>query len=135
MYAIFFWQLINKTADCFNNIVLILMATISFKKVCEKIENNSTLENVLLVCNRNAELLQLVDATFDCKVASLRRMRKKNMVILKSLQKNSSPFFILFVCRCWHLSCQISIESVRKIEICSLNILMIVLYWKFFSIL
>ena len=32
-------------------------------------ENNSTLEKVLLVCNRKAELLQLVGATFDYKVS------------------------------------------------------------------
>ena len=50
-------------------------------------ENNSTLEKILLVFNRNAELLRLVEATFDSKVASLRRMRKKNFIILKSLQK------------------------------------------------
>ena len=45
-------------------------------------------------------------------------------------------FFLLFYlfCRCLHLSCQISIESVRNIFICSLNILMTVLYLKFFSI-
>ena len=44
--------------------------------------------------------------------------------------------FYLFVI-CWHLICQISIESVRKIVIlvCSLNVLMTVLYLEFFSIL
>ena len=54
-------------------------------------ENKSTLEKVLLVCNRNGELLRLVGATSDSKVASLRRMRKK------SLQKICLPFFVLFV--------------------------------------
>ena len=49
-------------------------------------EDNSTLEDVLLVRNRNAELLRLVGATIDSKVASLRRMRKKNLIILKNLQ-------------------------------------------------
>ena len=34
-------------------------------------DNNSTLEKILLVFNRNAELLRLVGATFDSKVASL----------------------------------------------------------------
>ena len=102
IYAILLWQLVNKTADCFNNIVFIFVVKISSKKVCENMENNSTLEKVLLVCNRNVELLRLVGATFDAKVASLRRMRKKNLIILKSLQKKSLPFFVLFVYRCWH---------------------------------
>ena len=38
----------NKTAECFNNIVFILLAKISSQKVCEKMENNLTLEKVLL---------------------------------------------------------------------------------------
>ena len=46
------------------------------------------------------------------------------------------PLFVcLFFCRCWHLSCQISTGSVRLIKICSLNTLMIVLYWNFCLIL
>ena len=80
-------------SDCFNNIVFILVAKISSKKVCEKMENKLKLTKVLLVCNRNAELLRLVRATFDSKLAFLRRMRKKNFIILKSLQKKSLPFF------------------------------------------
>ena len=97
IYAIFFWQLVNKTADCFNNIVFILVAKISSKIVCENMENNSALEKVLLVCNRNVELLQLVGATFDYKVASLIRIRKKNLIILKSSQKKVCHFlFYLF---------------------------------------
>ena len=115
-YAIFFWQLLNKTADCFNNIVFILVAKISSKKVCEKMENNSALDKVLLVCNRNVKVLRLIRTTFDFKVAFLRRMRKKNLLILKSLQKNSLTFFVLYVSRYWHLICQISTESVWKIE-------------------
>ena len=55
-------------------------------------ENNLTLEKLLLVYNRKAELLQLVVATFDSKVASLRRIRQKNLIILKSLQKK----FVIF---------------------------------------
>ena len=82
------------------------------------------MEKILLVFNRNAELLRLVGATFYSKVASLRRMMKKNLIILKSLPKRK-PFFVLFVLSLFlHLSCQISIESVRNIFICSLNILM-----------
>ena len=41
--------------------------------------NNSTWEKVLLVCNRNAELLRLVVETVGSKVAFLRRMRKKKI--------------------------------------------------------
>ena len=83
IYAIFFWQLVYKTADCLNNIVFILVAKITFKKVCEKMENSSTLERVLLVCNRKAEVLRLVGATFDSRMASPRRMfSEKKFTIL-----------------------------------------------------
>ena len=88
-------------------------------------ENNSTLEKILLVFKRNDELLRLVGATFYSKVASLRRMMKKNLIILKSLQKRKLLLMAIFcfICffRCLHLSCQILIESVRNIFICSLN--------------
>ena len=84
----------NKTADCFNNIVFILVAKISSKKVCEKMV-------MLLVCNRNAELLQLVGATFDSKVALLRKMRKKNFIIMKSLQKIIFCFICLSFVEIW----------------------------------
>ena len=40
-------------------------------------ENNLTWEKVLLACNRNAELLQLVEASFDFNMISIRRMKKK----------------------------------------------------------
>ena len=46
IYAIIFLQQVNKTADWFTNIVFILMK-LTFKKVCVKKENNSTLEKVL----------------------------------------------------------------------------------------
>ena len=58
-------------------------------------EKNLTLEKVLIVCNRNAELL--VGATIDSKVAFLSRMRKKNLIILKSL---IFFLFYLFVGKC-----------------------------------
>ena len=35
-----------------------------FQLFCENMENNSTLRRVLLVCNRNAELLRLVEDNF-----------------------------------------------------------------------
>ena len=61
-------------------------------------ENNSTLEKVLLVCNKTAGLLRLLGGTFDSKVALLRRMRKKNFIILKRLPKKICHFlFYLFV--------------------------------------
>ena len=125
-FFFFFWQLFNKTTDGFNNIVFILLAKIGFKKVCEKMENNSTLKKVLLVWNRNAELLRLAGATVS---------EGWWRTILISLQKKSSQFFDLFVCCCCHLSCQISVESVRNIAMCSLNVLMTELYLEFFSIL
>ena len=50
-------------------------------------DNNSTLEQVLLMFNRNAELLRLVGTAFDSKVASLRRMSKKNLIILEIINK------------------------------------------------
>ena len=87
-------------------------------------------EKVLLVWNRNAELLRLVGATVDSKVVFVRRMRKNDLILLISLQKKSSQFFVLFVCRYWHSICQILVERVRKIAICSLNILMTMLYFS-----
>ena len=82
-------------------------------------ENNSTLEKILKVFNRNAELLRLVEATFYSKVASFRRMMKKNLIILISLQKRKlmayGHFLFYLFYRSLHLSCQISIESVRNI--------------------
>ena len=97
-------------------------------------ENNSTLEKMLLMCDSNAELLQLVEATIDSKMAFFKRMRKNILIILEKLQKKVRQFF-LFVFVDIYLSCQISIESVRKIVICSLNVLKTVLYLNFFSIL
>ena len=115
IYAIFFWQLVNKTAGCFNNFVFILVRKTRFKKVCEKMENNSTLEKVLLGGKRNAELLRLVEAIYDSKLAFLRRIRKKNLVILKSLQKKSGSLFV------WVASYQLKVFG--KLYICSLNVL------------
>ena len=62
----------------------------------------STLEKVLLVFNRNAELLRLVGATFYSKVASsLRRMMKKNLIILKSLPKRKLLLMAIFCFICF----------------------------------
>ena len=58
------------------------------------------------------------------KVTSLRRMRKNNLIILG--RKNCT--ILCFIC--WHMSCHISIENVRKIVIYSPNVLiMTVLYF------
>ena len=48
--------------------------------------------------HRNAELLRLVGATFDSKVPSFRRIRKKNLIILEVYRKKICYFlFYLFV--------------------------------------
>ena len=64
-------------------------------------ENNSTSEKILLVFNRNTELLRLVGATFYFKVASLRRMMKKNLIILKSLQIRKLLLMTIFCFICF----------------------------------
>ena len=102
------------------------------KKVCEKIVQDSTLEQVLLVFNRNVELLRLVGTAFNSKVVSFRKMRKKNLIILQIINKQTNSDLLVVG---WRLSCQISIESVGKIVICSVNVLMTKRYLKFFSIL
>ena len=74
--------------------------------------------------------MRLVGTAFYSKVVPLRRMRKKILIILQIVSVNTQidsiktldPLF--FVSRSMHLSCQISNESVRKIVICSLNVLM-----------
>ena len=105
--------MINKTADCFNNIVLVLK--ISRKKFIEKMENNSTLEKILWAFNRNAKLLRLVGVTFYSKMASLRRMMKKNFIILKSLQKRKPLLMVIFYFICfvvvyiWVVKCQLKV--------------------------
>ena len=83
--------------------------------------NNSTLEKVFLVCNRNAKLLRLVGAAFDAKSGFSQRDKDEKF-------DNSEKFAEKKVC-------QISIENVRKIVKCSLNVLRTVLYLKFYSIL
>ena len=81
-------------------------------------ENNLTLEKILLVFNRNAELLRLVGATFYSKVADEVGDEEKFDHSEKFAEKKAFAYghflFYLF-CRCLHLSCQISIESVWNI--------------------
>ena len=52
-----------------------------------------------------------------------------------SLKLLSFVSLLVFVCRCLHLSCQTSKESVWLIVICSVGAVMTVLYFKFFAIL
>ena len=111
IYSIFFWELVNKTADCFKNIVFILVAKISSKKVCEKMESNSTLEKILLVCNRNAVAVGRSIFWFQSGFP-----QKDEEEIFDNSEKFAEKylsFFVLFVCNCWHLKCHLSIESVR----------------------
>ena len=99
-YQYFLWQMVHKK-QLIVATTLFLVMKISRKKFIKKIENNSTLEKILLAFNRNAKLLLLVEATFYSKVASLRRMMKKNLIILKSLQKRKlllMAIFFLFIC-------------------------------------
>ena len=78
-------------------------------------ENNSTLEKILFVFNRNAEMLRLVGASFYSKVASIRRMMKKNLIILKSLQKRKLLLMAIFcfiyfvVVDIWVVKCQLKV--------------------------
>ena len=95
-YQYFFWQMANKTADCFNNIVLVMK--ISRKNLLKNWKTTQRWKRLLLVFNRNAEQLRLVEATFYSKVASLRRMMKKNLIILKSLQKRKLMAIFCFIC-------------------------------------
>ena len=116
-----------------TSLFFILVAKISSKKVYEKMEDNSTLEKVLLVCNRKGELLRLV---VDSKMTFLRSIRKKNLIILKSLQKKNLQFLVLFVFRLltFELS-NISSKCSLNCNVLTLNIFITVLYLKFYSIL
>ena len=88
------------------------------KQFVKKMEYNSMLEKVLLVCNRNIELLRLVGATFVSKVAFLRRMKKKNLIILKSLPEKSLLFFC-FICLTL-LTFELSNISWKCLESCNI---------------
>ena len=70
-------------------------------------ENNSTLEKILWVLNRNAELLRLVGATFYFKVASFRRMMKKNFEHSEKFAEKKAfaydHFLFYLFCRCVYI--------------------------------
>ena len=133
--TIYFLKTAKQNSWLFNNIVFILVVKISSKKVCEKNRKQLNVVLGLTSVTQERRAVAFSRSNFWLQSGFPQKNEKINLIIPESLQKKSSPFFVLFVCRCWHLSCQISIESVRKIIICSLNILMIVLYLKFFSIL
>ena len=57
-------------------------------------ENNSTLEKVLLVYKRKGELLRSVGTTSDYKVTFLSRMMKENLIILKTVDCFNKIVFI-----------------------------------------
>ena len=99
-----------------------------------KKENNSTLENILLICNRNAELLRLVGATFDSKVASLRSMEEKFDNSEKFGEKKFAIFcFICLSLLTFELS-NINWKSSEKCNMFTERTYMTVLHLKLFSI-
>ena len=71
--------------------------------------------NIFRVQTENINIFwQMVNKTADCF----------NYIVFISFVKIDQPFCLFYLfCRCWHLSCQILIKSVRKIFIWSLNIL------------
>lgn len=50
-------------------------------------ENNSAFKQNLLLFNRNTELLRLIRSNFDSKVDYLKKMRKRNIHVMKNLMK------------------------------------------------
>ena len=52
-----------------------------------KMDNNSMLELVLLVFNKNTDLLRLVGTAFDYKLSSVRGLRIKKFIILQIINK------------------------------------------------
>ena len=60
-------------------------------------EINSLLEKVLVVCNRKAEVLRLVGASFDSKITSLKRIRKKKFFKSESFAEKKVAIFS-FIC-------------------------------------
>ena len=60
-------------------------------------ENNSTLEKILLVFNRNAELLRLVGATFYSKVAFSQKDDEEKFDHSEKFAEKKILCFIYFV--------------------------------------
>ena len=106
-----------------------------FQKVSEKMENNSTLWKGLTSVDQEPRAVVVSRSNFWFQSVFPQKDEEEKFDNFEKFAEKSLPFFILFVCRCWRLNCQISIESVWNIVICSLNVLMTVLYLKRFSIL
>ena len=60
-------------------------------------ENNLTLEKVLLVCNRYSELLRLARATFVSTTGYSQKDEEEKFDNSEKFAEKSSPFLVLFV--------------------------------------
>ena len=95
MHALSFWQQVNKTANCFNNTVLILVAKISCKKSLWK-----KWKRIQMSLIETPVFAVGIGTAFDSKVISFRRMRKKHFIILQIINKEVNaiktypPFFL-----------------------------------------
>ena len=98
IHAISFWQLGNKTVDCFNEIVFLW-------KIGKQLNVGKGLGKV---CNRNAELLWLVKATFDSKAASLKRIRRKIWSFWK-VCRNKVRHFLFLIPDIWVVKYQLKV--------------------------
>ena len=112
--AIFFWKLVNKTGDCFNNIVFILLVKISSKKIFKKMENNATLEKVLLVCNKNVAINR---SNFWLQSGFPQKDEKEILIILKSLHKKVVIFCLICLSL---LTLELSNLNWKCSEICNM---------------
>ena len=84
------WQLVNKTVNYFNNIVFISVVKNTYKKLIEKMENNSTLKMILLVCQRSAELLRLVGANGRLQSCFSQKDEKEKIIISKKFAEKKA---------------------------------------------
>ena len=80
------------------------MAKISSKKDCEKMENNSTLEKVLLVRNRNVKLLRLLEQLLISKCFLSEGLGRKIWSFWKVHRKKVHNFFICLLLLSFELS-------------------------------
>ena len=89
----------DKTLDCFNNIAFILVATITSKKVCEKRENNSTLEKVLLVCKLERRAVAVSRSNFWFQSGFSQKDKEEKFDNCEKFAMKNLPIFVLSVCR------------------------------------
>ena len=114
-----FWQLVNKAADCFNNIVFILLVKISFKKVCEKNGKQHNVVKGLTSTEQERKAVAVSSSNFWSQNGFSQKDKEEKFENSEKFTEKSLKFFVLYICCSWHLRCQISIESIRKIVICS----------------